>query len=130
MLAILLAEFLVMRPSPSIAPAPPDDIDVYLVLDDFGARVGRAWREVNEERTDRRAVIADLIEGQYSDPARIIAFNTAEGWSRDVSAELADEIAQRCGLDGFDVPPFLQDFVARHATMRPLQLPLPLRRTA
>jgi ATP-dependent DNA ligase len=25
-------------------------------------------------------------------------------------------------MDGFDVPPFLQDFVAQHATTRPLQL--------
>jgi hypothetical protein len=40
-----------MRPSPSIAATQPDD--VYLVLDDFGERMGRAWREVDEERTDR-----------------------------------------------------------------------------
>ena len=37
-----------MRSSPSIAPAPPGDVDFYLVLDDFGARLGRAWREANE----------------------------------------------------------------------------------
>ena len=114
-----------MRSSPSIAPVAPDDLDVYLVLDDFGSRLGRAWRETNEERTDRCTLITDLIGGQYSDPARIIAFNTAEGWSRDVSAELADEIVQRSGMDGFDVSPSLQNFVAQHATTRPLQLPLP-----
>jgi hypothetical protein len=73
---------------PSLAPAAPDDHDVYLVLDDFGARLGRAWRETNEERTDRRTLLTDLIDGQYSNPTRVIAFNTAEGWSRDVSAEL------------------------------------------
>ena len=72
-------------------------------------------------------MITDLLDGQYKDPARIVVFNTAEGWSRDVSAELADEIAQSCGLDGFNVPPFLQDFVARHATTPLMQLPLPLR---
>ena len=33
------------------------------------------------------------IDGQYSNPARIMVFNTAEGWSRDVSQELADEVA-------------------------------------
>jgi hypothetical protein len=32
-----------MRRPPSIAPALPDDMDVYLVLDDFGERLGRAW---------------------------------------------------------------------------------------
>lgn len=83
-----------MRSSPPIAPDPPDDVDVCLVLDDFGHRFGRAWREVNEERTDRRELINDLTDGQYSDPAWIIAFNTAEGWSRDVSAEIAVEIVR------------------------------------
>jgi len=119
-----------MRLSPSIAPTAPDDLDVYLVLDDFGRRLGRAWRETSEERTDRGTLINDLMDGQYSDPARIVAFNTAEGWSRGVSAELADEIVQRSGIDGFDVPPSLQNFVAHHATRRPLQLPLPLSRLA
>ena len=32
--------------SPSIVPPPPgNDQDVYLVLDDFGGRIGSAWRE-------------------------------------------------------------------------------------
>jgi hypothetical protein len=84
------------------------------MLDDFGARLGRAWRETNEERTDRRTVIADLIDGQYSDPARVVAFNTAEGWSRDVSQELADVIERQCAADGFDVPPSLESFIERH----------------
>jgi hypothetical protein len=119
-----------MRLSPSIAPGPPDDVDVYLVLDDFGERLGRAWRETGEERTDRERVITDLVDGQYSEPARVVAFNTAEGWSRDVSEELADEIARRCGMDGFDVPPSLEAFVDRHGSGRPTQLPLPLRGAA
>jgi hypothetical protein len=61
------------RWTPSIAPSPPDDLDIYIVLDNFGERLGRAWREVNEERTDRETVIADLLEGQYSEPVRIVA---------------------------------------------------------
>lgn len=117
-----------MRPSPSIAAALPDDVEVYLVLDDLGGRLGRVWRESDEERTDRKILITDLLDGQYKSPARVVAFNTAEGWSRDVSAELANEIADRSGVDGFDVPPSLQDFVAKHGTLRPLQLPLPLRK--
>jgi hypothetical protein len=82
-----------MRRSPSIVPD-QDDRDVYLVLDDLGGRLGRAWRETDEESTDRRVLITDLLDGQYSNPARIAAFNTAEGWSRDVSEEIADEIAR------------------------------------
>jgi hypothetical protein len=113
-----------MRPSPSISPAQPDDRDVYLVLDDFGGRLGRAWRETGEDRTDRATVFMDLIDGQYSNPARVVAFNTTEGWSRDVSEEIAEEIAERCAIDGFDVPLALEDFVDRHGSGRPAQLPL------
>jgi hypothetical protein len=42
----------VMPGSRSIVPE-TDDRDVYLVLDDFGGRLGRAWRETDEESTDR-----------------------------------------------------------------------------
>jgi hypothetical protein len=47
--------------------------------------------------TDLETLIEDLLEDQYSDPVRIVAFNTAEGWSRDVSEEVAQILSQRCG---------------------------------
>ena len=65
--------------SPSIVPG--FDVDVYVVLDDFG-KLGRAYREVNEEQSDRETVIRNLMEGQYNDPARIVCFNTAEAPAR------------------------------------------------
>lgn len=40
-----------MRISPSIVPG--SERDIYLVLDDFGGRLGRAWTETDEEHTDR-----------------------------------------------------------------------------
>jgi hypothetical protein len=55
-----------MGRSPSIAPPQPDDVDVYLVLDDFGQRLGRASRETDEESAARQAVITDLLDGHYS----------------------------------------------------------------
>lgn len=119
-----------MSPTPSISPALPDDREVYLVLDDFGGWLGRAWRETDEDDTDRATIIADLIDGQYSNPARIVAFNTAGGWPRDVSEEIANEITERCATDGFDVPPFLEGFVDQHGDGWPVQLPLPLRAAA
>ena len=39
--------------SPSIVPG--FNVDVYLVLDDFG-HIGRAYREVDEEKADRATV--------------------------------------------------------------------------
>jgi len=65
------------------------------VVDNFG-RHGRAWRETNVEETDLETVITDMLEGQYSDPVRVVGFNTAEGWSRDVSEDVAQEIRYRC----------------------------------
>jgi hypothetical protein len=117
-----------MRRSPSITPPPPDDQDVYLVLDDFGGRLGRAWRESREERTSRDTVIADLMDGQFFNPVRVIVFNTASGNTRDVSREFAELIVQEYRCDGFDVPSFLRGFIERHRGDRPAQLILPLSR--
>ena len=82
-----------MPRSPSIV---PDDTnrDVYLVLDDFG-RLGRAWRETDEAGANRTTLVLNLLDGQYEDPVRIVAFNTAEGWSRDVTVDIADELRRR-----------------------------------
>jgi hypothetical protein len=40
-------------------------------------------------------MVRNLLEGQYENPVRIVAFNTAEGWSRDVTTDIADEIRRR-----------------------------------
>ena len=99
------------------------------MLDDFGERMGRAWRETGEERIDRAAVITDLLDCQYNQPVRVVAFNAAEGWSRDVSEDIAIELAQRLALEE-EGRPQLDDFIDRHAGGRPVQLPLPLRNVA
>ena len=115
-----------MPRSPSIVPQ-QQDRDVYLVLDDFGPRAGRAWRETDEEDTDREALLRDLLSGQYNSPVRIIAFNAEEGWCRDVSADLADELAQRCADEGREIPASIETFVEQHGKVRwNVQLPLPL----
>jgi hypothetical protein len=90
-----------MRTSPSIAPHGPDQ-DTYLLLDDFG-RIGRAWRETDEDDADRETLIRDLLAGEYNNPVRIVAFNTAEGWSRDVTVDIADEVRRRY-VEFDDVP--------------------------
>ena len=79
-----------MRTSPSITPNGLER-DIYLVLDDFGS-LGRVWRETDEAGTNRTWMIRNLLEGQYANPVRIVAFNTAEGWSRDVTLDVADEL--------------------------------------
>jgi hypothetical protein len=70
------------------------------------------------------------MEGQYSGPLRVVAFNTAEGWSRDVSEEIADEVIRRYSARGEDISAALEDFLDRHGSGWPIQLPLPLRGAA
>jgi hypothetical protein len=94
--------------SPSIVP--PANQDTYLVLDDFGGRLGRAWRETDEEGADRETLIRDLMDEQYSSPVRIVAFNTSEGWSRDVTMDIADEVRRRFA-EYAGVPASVQQFL-------------------
>jgi hypothetical protein len=112
--------------TPSIVPR-DDDQNVYLVMDDLG-KLGRVWPEADGEGTDLETIILDLLEGQYKDPVRVVAFNTAEKWSQDVSADIALELRRRCDLQMRDVPFFLQDFVDRYeGRYHDFQLPLPMR---
>jgi hypothetical protein len=83
------------------------------------------WCETDEEDTDYRTLIRHLIEGQKSNPVRVVAFNTAEGCSRDVSDDVADELRQRCADRG-EIPNSLVDFLERYDTGRPIQRLLPI----
>jgi hypothetical protein len=112
--------------TPSIVPR-GDDHDVYLVVDDLG-RLGRVWREADYEATDFETVVTELLDGQYKNAIGIFVFNTAEGWARDVSADITAELRRRCDLQMRDVPSELQDFVDRHDAIYRSQLILPLRR--
>jgi hypothetical protein len=98
------------------------DQTVYLVVDSFGEG-GTVYRETEVERTDLEAIIGDLMSGQFNDPVRVVAFNTLEYWSEDVSADVAAEIQTRCDIDGEPVPEHIRDFVERHARST-RQLPL------
>lgn len=55
------------------------------------------------------------MAGEYRRPIKVIAFNTAEHWSQDVSEDVAREIQHRCNLQLSDVPSHLQEFVDSHA---------------
>ena len=110
--------------TPSIIPG-GDDQTVYLVAEDFG-KLGRAWREADHVETDLETVIQDLLSGQYNNPIRVVAFNTEERWSEDVSEDVAHELRRRCDLQAREVPSSIQDFVKRHKDHDPRQLTLRL----
>src|SRR5271170_6177409 len=73
---------------------PENDVTVYLVAEDFGD-LGRAFRETDLAETDHDTIVRNLISGEYRNPLRVVAFNTLEGWSRDVSEEIAYDVLDR-----------------------------------
>ena len=67
---------------------------VYIAFEDFG-RFGRAYCETSEDECDRESIIRNIISGQYGKLLRVIAFNATEGWSKDVTREIAQKVARR-----------------------------------
>src|SRR5579863_5463586 len=100
-------------PSPRLVPYGADQI-VYLVVDSFSAS-GTVYREAEVERADFETIVADFLTGQFNDPVSVIAFNTLEHWSDDVSAAIATEIQTRCDIEGVSVPEHISDFVDRYS---------------
>jgi hypothetical protein len=105
-------------------PLPNNDADFYLVIEGFGAR-GPSFLETDLAQADRDTIVRNFISGQYEDPLRVISFNAAEGWSRDVSEDIADEITDRA----YDADKALTEgtkrFIDRHVTPGEKRPPAP-----
>jgi hypothetical protein len=101
--------------SPGSTPrlVPEFDLAVHIVLDDFGT-AGRVHRETDEERARLETVVDDFLSGQFNRPLRVVAFNTAEGWSRDVSEDVAWEVLRRATEEGRTLPASTHSFVEFH----------------
>jgi len=80
--------------APPLAPKLNGDATVYVVLSDFGP-LGRAYVETDEAAASERDVVSNISSGQYPKPIRVVAFNTAEGWSRDVTEDIAQALLER-----------------------------------
>ena len=76
------------------APLVPSTDTVYLVFEDFG-KFGRVYRETPEDGADRETIIQNVFSGEYDKLLRVVAFNIPEGWSRDVTRDIAQEVARR-----------------------------------
>ena len=100
--------------TPSLVPS--FDVTVHLVLNDFG-KLGRSYLETDEDQANLETIIHNLLVGEYSRPKRVVAFNTAEGWARDVSEDVAWEVLRRAE-HGTPLPDATHDFVAFHAGER------------
>ena len=85
------------------------DQTVYLVVEALGT--GGLTRETAVERTDLETIITELLAGRFNSPIGVLAFNTLEHWTDDLSNHVAREIQCRCDIDGCNIPDYLDDFV-------------------
>jgi hypothetical protein len=95
----------------SLVPTTPDTT-VHIVLD----RIGEGcfvYREIEEDQSCLDTLIDDTSSGQYNDPFRIVAFNTAEGWSRDVTEDVAREVLARAVKEDRTLSGHIRAFVER-----------------
>jgi len=70
---------------------PTTDHTTYLLLDEIG-EYGNLWREMSESETNETTIVQWMIEGQVNRPVRVVAFNTEQGWSRDVTHDVATKL--------------------------------------
>src|ERR1700722_15538762 len=98
---------------PRHVPQLSEDVTVYLVLNDHGKN-GLAYDETDPAEADRETIIRNFLSGQYSNALRVIAFNTAEGWSRDVSEDIAGEVLERAFNADDNLGEDTKRFIDRH----------------
>jgi hypothetical protein len=94
---------------------PENDVTVYIVVEDFGD-FGRAFRETDIAKADHDTIVRNMISGEYRNPLRIVAFNTVEGWSRDVSEEIAYDVLDRAYDADTTLSAGAKRFIDRHVT--------------
>jgi hypothetical protein len=94
---------------------PENDVTAYIVVEDFG-QYGRAFRETDLAEADLDTIIRNMISGEYRNPLRVIAFNTVEGWSRDVSEEIAYDVLDRAYDADTTLSAGAKRFIDRHVT--------------
>jgi hypothetical protein len=104
--------------SVSIVPSAPTGQTIYQVLDDLG-KYGHVWSELAENEADEHTVIEWITEGQFKRPLRVIAFNTNEGWSRDVTQEIAWKVRE-LNYEGRLLSAAARKFVERLSVENPL----------
>ena len=87
------------------------DVIVHIVLNDFGP-LGSAYVETDEADADEATIIENILSGEYSHPLRVIAFNTAEGWARDVTEDIAHAVLSKAS-EGRSIGIVGQEFLVR-----------------
>jgi len=86
---------------------PNTEHTTYLVL-----QYGKVWHEVGDGEANETTIAQWINEGQFSPPVRVVAFNTEQGWSRDVTHEIATKLLD-LNQEGVALGAAARDFVER-----------------
>ena len=95
--------------SPTLAPSHEP---VHLVLCAFG-KLGSAYAKTPPVCTERD-VVEGILSGEYDNPIEVVAFDVAEGWSRDVSEDIAGAVIERARSDERKLGEGARRFVEKH----------------
>lgn len=58
----------------------------------------------NNQKKRETTAVQDLLSGQYNNPIRVVAFNTEERCTEDVSEDVVHELRRRCDRKVSDLP--------------------------
>ncbi|MGA9193685.1 MAG: hypothetical protein WB037_01190 [Pseudolabrys sp.] len=100
-----------MRTQTPLAPREPD-VTAHIVLNDFGP-LGCAYVETDETEADEATIVENILSGQYSHPVRVVALNTAEGWARDVTEDIARVVLSKVRSEHRSIGIAAQEFLVR-----------------
>lgn len=83
----------------------------YLVVESstlsFASEVGGVYRETDAIYASRETLIRDIIDGQYEDPIRVVAFDPS---ACDVSEDIAKAVSDQAWSEGRKLPDEVIDF--------------------
>src|SRR5262249_17823522 len=71
---------------------PDREHTTYLLLDEMTNQHVSIWPEISADQAKEATIVQWIIEGQFSRPIKIVAFNTDDGWSRDVTHDIAAKL--------------------------------------
>jgi hypothetical protein len=91
------------------------DLTHYAILCAHQETAGYFAERSLEDSCSRAATIDDIINGNLTRVMKVFAFNPVEGWSRDVTEDIAIKVANL--LDASDmIPDALLDFIEANAS--------------
>jgi hypothetical protein len=100
----------------SIVPNTGNEHTTYLLMDEIG-EYGNVWREMSEGEANEATIVKWMIDGEINRPVKIVAFNTEEGWSRDITHDVASKLLE-LNQNGVALGAAAREFVVR-ITRRP-----------